>query len=75
MMLTPFAKFHASFLLLLAASLLAQSGLTTKPAAIERLKASIERTTASINATWGIYVKCLEAGEEIALQPPSSVNN
>ena len=30
-------------------------------------QASIERTTRSVNATWGIYVKSLETGEEIAI--------
>ncbi len=34
---------------------------------LQRLRASIERTTRSVNATWGIYVKSLESGEEIAL--------
>jgi len=38
-----------------------------QPAPIERLRASIERTTRSINATWGIYIKSLETAEEIAL--------
>jgi beta-lactamase class A len=33
----------------------------------QRLKTSIERTTRSVNATWGIYVQSLETGEEIAL--------
>ena len=37
------------------------------PAPLERLKASIERITRSANATWGIYLKCLETGEEIAI--------
>ena len=31
------------------------------------MRASIERTTRSINATWGIYVKSIETGEEIAI--------
>jgi beta-lactamase class A len=31
------------------------------------LKAGIERTTTSVKATWGIYVKSLETGEEIAI--------
>jgi beta-lactamase class A len=35
--------------------------------AIERLRASIERITTNVNATWGIYVKSLETGEEIAI--------
>jgi beta-lactamase class A len=34
---------------------------------LQRLQASIERTTRSINATWGIFVKSLETGEEIAI--------
>jgi beta-lactamase class A len=34
---------------------------------LQRLQASIERTTRSVNATWGIYVKSLESGEEMAL--------
>lgn len=34
---------------------------------LQRVQASIERTTKSVNATWGIYVKSLESGEEIAV--------
>src|SRR4029077_20409958 len=34
---------------------------------LQRLEASILRTTRSVNATWGIYVKSLETGEEIAI--------
>jgi len=34
---------------------------------LQRLQGSIERTTRSINATWGIFVKSLETGEEIAI--------
>ena len=34
---------------------------------LQRVQASIERTTKSVNATWGIYVKSLDTGEEIAL--------
>lgn len=34
---------------------------------IQRLRASIERITASVDATWGIYVKSIETGEEIAI--------
>jgi beta-lactamase class A len=38
-----------------------------QPAPLQRLEASIQRTARSINATWGIYVKSLETGEEIAI--------
>ena len=34
---------------------------------LQWLEASIQRTTRSINATWGIYVKSLQTGEEIAI--------
>jgi beta-lactamase class A len=34
---------------------------------LQRLEASILRTTRSVNATWGIFVKSLESGEEIAV--------
>ena len=59
----------------IAAALIAGSwAVCTRPMAaqqpqtpLQRLQASIQRTTTSINATWGIYVKSLETGEEIAL--------
>ncbi len=31
------------------------------------MKANLERITQSINAKWGIYIKCVETGEEIAI--------
>jgi beta-lactamase class A len=34
---------------------------------IDRLRAAIERVTKSVNATWGIYVKSLTTGEDLAL--------
>lgn len=34
---------------------------------LARLQSNIERLTKSVNADWGIYVKCLETGDEIAL--------
>jgi beta-lactamase class A len=43
----------------------AQQSSATTP--LQRLRASIERTTRSINATWGIYVKSIESGDEIAI--------
>ncbi len=51
-------------LLLLALPLLAQQPPQTP---LQRLQASVERTTRSVNAMWGIYVKSLETGEEIAI--------
>jgi beta-lactamase class A len=37
------------------------------PAPLARLESNIRRVTNSVNATWGIYIKCLETGEEIAI--------
>lgn len=34
---------------------------------LDRLRGNIERITTSVNADWGIYIKCLETGEEISL--------
>src|SRR5579864_8289826 len=34
---------------------------------LARLQSNIERITKSVNADWGIYIKCLETGEEIAI--------
>src|ERR1019366_4660389 len=34
---------------------------------LQRLEASILRTTRRVNATWGIYMKSLETGETIAV--------
>jgi beta-lactamase class A len=51
------------------AMLFLTSALAQQPAPtpISRLHDSIERITKSINADWGIYIKCLETGEEIAI--------
>src|SRR5471032_3049707 len=49
------------------AALVAILMFQTPQTPLPRLEASIRRTTRSINATWGIYVKSLETGEEIAI--------
>jgi beta-lactamase class A len=53
-----------SFLGTLPLPLLAQA---PPAASIDRLRLSVERITRSVNATWGIYIKCLESGEEVSL--------
>lgn len=53
----------APFLLLPALAIAQPAPLTP----LARLQANIERITKSVNATWGIYIKCLETGEEIAI--------
>jgi beta-lactamase class A len=41
---------------------------------INRLQANIERITRSVNAKWGIYVKCVETGEEIAINADETMD-
>jgi beta-lactamase class A len=50
---------NSLFFVTLAATLAAQP--------VRRLEANIERITKSVAADWGIYIKCLETGEEIAI--------
>ena len=49
---------------LLACLVCAAAAAQTTPS---RLEENIGRITRSVNARWGIYVKCLETGEEVAL--------
>jgi beta-lactamase class A len=55
-----------AFLSTLPLPLLAQAPQTAT-APLDRLRLSVERITRSVNATWGIYIKCLETSEEVAL--------
>jgi beta-lactamase class A len=50
--------------LVFAATAVAQQPQVTP---LARLQSNIERVTKSVNATWGIYIRCLETNEEIAL--------
>lgn len=56
-----------ALLLLTSSPTLAQPAASPPPTPLQRLEASLQRITKSANATWGIYVKCLETGEEVAL--------
>jgi len=38
-----------------------------QPSPLQRLQSSVETITRSVNATWGIYAKSIETGEEIAI--------
>ena len=53
---------------LVAAILLLAGAAFSQPVQpLTRLQSNIERVTKSVAAEWGIYVKCLETGEEIAI--------
>ena len=49
------------------AVLLLAATLSGQQAPIGRLESNIQRVIRSVNATWGIYIKCLETGEEVAI--------
>ena len=55
-----------SVAVVLAASV-ALLGAQPQPTPLQRLQTAVETQTRSVNATWGIYVKSLETGEEIAV--------
>jgi beta-lactamase class A len=60
----------ASVLSIFAGQALAQPASPARaatPSSLEMLKAGITRTTESVKATWGIYIKSIETGEEIAI--------
>ena len=58
-------RFIVAVVLAAGAALAVQQPPAQSP--LQRVQASIERTTRSVNATWGIYVKSLDTGEEIAI--------
>ena len=51
---------------ILCASVLGMAQPAANPS-LGRLRSNIERLTRSVNAKWGIYMKCLETGDVIAL--------
>jgi beta-lactamase class A len=62
----------ATVLVLIHSSLGFQQAPQVTPLA--RLQANIERITRSVNAKWGIYIKCVETGEEIAINSDETMD-
>lgn len=52
---------------LLCLTILAGAQPAAQPAPIQRLESNIRQITRSLNADWGVYIKCIETGEEIAI--------
>ena len=59
------SKLSCAILLAVPVAIAAQPAATTAP--LDNLKASIERIVGGTSAEWGVYVKSLETGEEIAV--------
>ena len=54
--------------ILFAVTLLAAQGtLPRARAPLDRLRTNIEQITRSVDANWGIYIKCIDTNEEIAI--------
>jgi beta-lactamase class A len=53
--------------LILATGLSVAVSQSAPAPSIQRLQRAVERIAKSVNATWGIYVKSLETGEEVAI--------
>ena len=45
-----------------------------QPSPLARLQTNIERITRSVNAKWGIYIKCVETGEEISINADEAMD-
>jgi beta-lactamase class A len=60
--------------LALALALLVTFQQPQAPSPLDRLKSNIERITRSVNAKWGVYVKCVETGEEIAINADETMD-
>ncbi len=58
------ARIRAALALLGALPL---AGQPPPPAPLARLESEIRRITTSVNAAWGLYAKCLQTGETVAL--------
>src|SRR5215831_3741338 len=55
--------------LLFTVRLQAQTLQREQQAALNRLRSNIEQIAKSVDTNWGIYIKCIETGEEVALNP------
>ena len=47
-------------------NLIAQGPTPRSERALDRLRSNIEQITKSVDTNWGIYIKCIDTGEEIA---------
>jgi beta-lactamase class A len=62
------------FVLLLFMAMPISAQQPSPPSPPDRLRSNIEQITKSVNAKWGIYIKCLETGEEIAINADEAMD-
>jgi beta-lactamase class A len=60
-------KIVAVVSLVLLISLITVTQVLSRSTPLDRLRENIERSITSVDATWGIYIRSLETGEEIAI--------
>ncbi len=65
------AKLYCAAVLAAPVAVAAQPAAT--PAPLDRLKASIERIIGGTSAQWGVYMKSLETGEDLAINADRSM--
>jgi beta-lactamase class A len=70
--LKPTALTSAAILLLVQSHLVL--GQQQPATGLARLENNIERITRSVNAKWGIYIKCVETGDEIAINADETMD-
>ncbi len=69
----------AALLVFISSLTLAQAAPQSKPPApptgLDRLRTNIEQIASGVDTHWGIYIKCLDSNEEIAINAdePGSV--
>jgi beta-lactamase class A len=61
-------------MLLLLAAVVVQAQPTSQPKALDLLKSKMETIAHGVSADWGIYVKSLDTGEEIAINADSAMD-
>src|ERR1041385_9170584 len=66
------AFFKAAVVLVLALPVIAQPAATPKP--IDLLRQKLEQISAGVSADWGIYIKSLDTGEEIAINADKTMD-
>src|ERR1051325_1717880 len=63
---------HVVLILLFVRPALAQPSPSSKP--IDLLKQKLEQISAGVSADWGIYIKSLDSGEEIAINADKTMD-
>src|SRR5689334_10443484 len=67
-------RFVVAVLIALLAIASRASAQAPAPAGLDRLRSNIEQIARSVDTHWGIYIKCLETSEEIAINADEAMD-